>query len=259
MSPSSPLYFSGDANALGTVSALPCDSFASFVSDVLSVERRLPVTREQFHALAKPERDRLKRQAYITPATFKNETSPRKTGEAVNCNLLCIDIDDAGEAKRLLAQRWDQLLPGIAYVAWHTISSTPEAPRLRVVISAAQIPASRYAEAVRTAAEQLGLTTVTHESLVPVQPMFLPTIFADTPDHPFVYVRRTSRRQPSRTRPHPARRARPSTATSSASTSTTPARRSVSWPNVGISCCRALPTSRGTRSARRPRRPACVW
>ena len=189
MSPSSPLYFSGDANALGTVSALPCDSFASFVSDVLSIERRLPVTREQFHALAKPERDRLKRQAYITPATFKNKTSPRKTGEAVNCNLLCIDIDDAGEAKRLLAQRWDQLLPGIAYVAWHTISSTPEAPRLRVVISAAQIPASRYAEAVRTAAEQLGLTTVTHESLVPVQPMFLPTIFADTPDHPFVYVR----------------------------------------------------------------------
>lgn len=187
MSPS--LFFGGDANALGTVSALPSPDFASFVDQVLRVERRLPVTREEFHALPKPERDRMKRQAYITPATFRSETSPRRSGEAITCNLVCLDIDDAGEAKTLLTQKWDELLPNVAFVVWHTISSTPEAPRLRVVVSAAQIPCSRYAEAVRTVAEMIGLTNVTHESLVPVQPMFLPTVFADSTEHPFVYVR----------------------------------------------------------------------
>lgn len=188
MSPS-PLYFSGDANALGTVTALSASSFASFLHDTILVKRSLPVTREQFHALEKTERDRMKRQAYITAATFKSPTSPRRTGEALECNLVCLDIDDAGEAKRLLAQRWETLIPGIAYVVWHTVSSTPEAPRLRIVVSAARIPCSRYPEAVRTIAEMIGLTTITHESLVPVQPMFLPTVFADSTEGPFVYIR----------------------------------------------------------------------
>ena len=148
------------------------------------------MTRDAFHLLPKRERDQLKRVAYITPATFDAPQSPRKTEHAKPCNLLCLDIDDAGEASRLLSQRWDDLLPELAYVVWHTVSSTVTSPRLRVVVSAEGIPSERYEDAIKTVGEMLGLTTITHESLVPVQPMFLPTVFeGEESETVFVYCR----------------------------------------------------------------------
>lgn len=185
---SSPRYFGGASNDLGNVTALPHDSFTALVTEHITLERRLPVTAEAFHALPKRERDQMKRQTYITAAAFRQSPSPRKTAEATHCNLIALDIDDNAEAARLLQQDWSSLLPGVPYLVWHTISSTPQAPRLRVLVSAEQIPAARYGEAVRTIGGRLGLTTITHESLVAVQPMFLPTGFSEQMQ-PIVYQR----------------------------------------------------------------------
>ena len=148
------------------------------------------MTRDAFHLLPKRERDQLKRVNYITPATFGSAVSPRKNEHAQQCNLLCLDIDNADEARRLLTQRWEELLPGLAFVAWHTVSSIETSPRLRVIVSAEGIPTDRYEEAVKTIGEMLGLTEITHESLVPVQPMFLPTVFeGEDAETAFVHCR----------------------------------------------------------------------
>ena len=170
-------YFGGAANDLGHISALEYDSFAALITSHVATPRQIPVSREEYHAKPKKERDQLKRVGYLTPAAFGSSPSPRKTSEAIGCNLIALDIDDAANGMRLLHQSWIEVMPDFAYVVWQTASSTPTAPRLRVLVSADGIPTARYADAVRSVGEMLGLTEVTSESLVAVQPMYLPTQF----------------------------------------------------------------------------------
>jgi hypothetical protein len=176
-----PRYFVGAANDLGTVSALPQQDFLSLCNEVIQAITQLPLTREAYHALPNKQRDRAKRSQYLTPATFTRTPSARKTEFGAKANLLAIDVDDAADARRLLDSDWSQL-GDLAFVVWQTASSTPEAPRLRIMVSAEGVPLSRYAVAVRTVGEMLGLTNITRESLVPVQPMYLPVVFADAGD-----------------------------------------------------------------------------
>ena len=190
-------YFIGEAQDLGHVAALPCNTWSELLTELVPV--RLTLTREQFDALPKRDKDapmdreRAKRVRYITPAAFKTSPAARRTEGVARCNLVALDIDNSVEAKRLLGQQWDACLGELGYIVWHTASSTPAAPRLRVLVNAEGIPASRYPHAVRTVAEMIGLTAVTSESRVMVQPMYFPTVFADTPDSqsPIVAVNKT--------------------------------------------------------------------
>lgn len=175
-----PRYFAGSASNLGDVSALAATSFEELVA-LLSQPVVLPLSRAAFHLLPAKERQRVKRVKYIVPAAFGSSPSPRKTENAVRCNLLALDIDNEAEAADLLArgigQKTFEDLGRLGYIVWHTASSTPAKPRLRVIVNAEGIPVSSYARAVGTVAEMLGLGAVTKESLVPVQPMFWPTMF----------------------------------------------------------------------------------
>lgn len=137
----------------------------------------VPVTREEFHALPKAERDKVKAVTFVVAATFKGDQSPRQTPLASPCNLLTVDVDDPVEAQRMLTVGFDTLLGELGAVVWHTASSTPEAPRLRVVVNAAAVPVARYAEAIEAIASLLGMNEVNRESKVPVQPMYLPVQF----------------------------------------------------------------------------------
>ncbi len=170
-------YFSGRSTDLGNVSALPYASFEELCTAVLLEPRTLPITKAALLALPHKEQQLAKRVAYITPAAFSTSPSPRNTESAQVCNLIALDIDDSKEAKRLLSQRCSSVLGELGYVVYHTARSTSEAPRLRVIVSAQGIPLSSYGAAVRTIASMLGLQEPTRESLVAVQPMYLPTMF----------------------------------------------------------------------------------
>lgn len=172
-------YFVGTPANMGVVTAHPAKTFAELCASLLTEPVRLPFTRDHYWSLSAKERSHVKRVPYLTPAAFDSSPCQRVTERATRCNLLFLDVDDATEARRLLSQRWPDVLGDLGHVVWHTVSSTPENPRLRVMVNAEGIPAPRYADAVRSIAELIGLTAVTHESRVPVQPMFLPTVFAD--------------------------------------------------------------------------------
>ena len=176
----SAMFFAGQSGNLGVVTALPCKSFAELCL-LIAQPVTLSLTREAYFALDGKARSLAKRVRYITPAAFNSSPCQRITENAAHCNLIALDIDDATEAKRLLKQDWHECLGSLPHVVWHTISSTEESPRLRVLVAADHLPVARYADAVRSVAELIGLTSVTHESRVPVQPMFLPTVFADAP------------------------------------------------------------------------------
>ena len=177
-----PLYFGADGSNMGSVVALPVTSFAQFVKEQLGHPAMLNVTREEFHAMPKDKRNALKRVPFFVPATFSASPSRRAHESAGPCNLIALDIDNENVAMAKVYARTPQALhealDPFAFAAYLTVSSTLEAPRMRVVVRAEAIPASAYAEAVRSVAKLLGLPKITPESLVAVQPMYLPTLFA---------------------------------------------------------------------------------
>jgi hypothetical protein len=176
-------YFTGD-NVHGPVRASEAKTFSDVVK-VLKVGAHLPITRAEFLARPKPERDRIKQVPFFTAACFRNSPSRRITEEALHCNLIFLDVDDASDAAPLVKNRGGLLyakLRNFNFVAYETANSTPERPRLRIVVDAHEIPIARYAEAVETIGAILGVR-VTPESRNPVQPMYFFTFFKDTNHH----------------------------------------------------------------------------
>jgi hypothetical protein len=169
-------YFIGFPDSLGSVTSHPAATFAELCRD-LAVPVHLGITREDYLSCGKPARDRQKRVKFLVPAQFGTSPSPRNTAHALRCNLVALDIDDARDAVKLIARSLNDVLGDYAFLAYHTASSTPEAPRIRVLVAADAIPLERYGDAAATLGQMLGLTSITRESMVPVQPMFWPTVF----------------------------------------------------------------------------------
>ena len=170
-----PLYFGADGSNMGSVVALPVTSFAQFVKEQLGHPAMLNVTREEFHAMPKDKRNALKRVPFFVPATFTSSPSRRAHESAGPCNLIALDIDDENVAMAKVYARTPQALhealDPFAFAAYLTVSSTLEAPRMRIVVRAEGIAPASYPEAVRSVAKILGLPKITQESLVAVQPM----------------------------------------------------------------------------------------
>lgn len=188
-------YWGGSGANLGAVHPLGVTSFASFVKEVLGHPAVVAsVTRSALRAMPKEQRDAHKMVGFFTAATFA--TNHRCRVDSRHCNLLCLDIDVEKDgtcpARPLVAdpQILTNRLHPYAFAAYTTASSTPEAPRLRVVIAAAGIPLESYAEAVQWAGiTLLGLPRINWETERAFQPMYLPTIFrGDDPvaDHPLI-------------------------------------------------------------------------
>jgi len=178
-----PRYFQGASVKDFTLTQCLATTFEDLVRQIYDMPIPLPITFAEFQALPKEGKKRLKSVAYIAPCAFPGSPwTGRKIEHAEECNLLFVDIDDSDHARpftedpQLLARK----LRGLNFVAHHTTSSTPEKPRLRIVVDAAAIPPTRYADAVQTIGARLELPSMTKESLVPVQPMYRPTVFSDT-------------------------------------------------------------------------------
>lgn len=177
------LYFGGSGSDLSKVRALRHTSFQELVQQTLNIATTLNITREEFASMDKPRRNKAKRSTYLVPCTFGERESRRITENAMACNLLFLDIDDSVaampyfHAPETIAE---QLMP-FDFAVYTTASSTSSAPRLRVVVSVDGIPVDRYKQAVKKVARMIGLSEISKESLVPVQPMYLPTLFKE--DH----------------------------------------------------------------------------
>lgn len=189
-----PKYYGNEAGNLGLVKPFAPETFDAFVKEVLGNCATVNLSRKRFNAMPKPERDRAKRVGYFCPCTFTSES--RLMESAGPANLIVLDLDDESSAMAKVYLQTPGALRGaldpFPFAAYTSASHTADAPRLRVVVAAEGIPLDRYADAVQTIAQQLALTSVTRESMVPCQPMFLPTLFAgedETVDHPLFDTR----------------------------------------------------------------------
>jgi len=178
-------YFQGET-VTGPVKESDAKTFADVV-DHLRIAPVLGITRAAFLALDKKRRNEIKQVPFFVPATFKEATSKRSTEHAVHCNLIFLDIDELPDGRCPAAPfvrnpaLLEQALDGFNFAAHVTASSTPQKPRMRVIVDAEAIPLIEYPRAVATIGALLGLPAITKESSVAVQPMFLPTLFQDDP------------------------------------------------------------------------------
>jgi hypothetical protein len=185
-------YFQGNS-LQGPVKASTAANFREVV-DALRICPSLAIARQAFLALPKERRNELKQVPFFVAACFKDSPSKRVKEQATTCNLIFLDIDTTKDGKSPAAPFVSNpaslynALAGFNFAAYTTASSTPEKPRLRIVVDASAIPVSQYARAVSSLGKLLGLSEITPESRNAVQPMFLPTLFSDTgPDeHPLI-------------------------------------------------------------------------
>lgn len=197
----SPRYFQG-YSVTGPVTASTAQDFSAVV-DKLRLPPNLGISRENFHKLNEEERNEKKRVPFFVPACFKTSPSKRDYASATHCNLIFLDIDPE---KELRGGKWVETgrfpaapfvnnpetlytaLAGYNFAAHVTASSTPERPRMRIIVDADRIPLSAYPRAAMAISALLGLPAVTKESKVSVQPMFLPVWFSDSTEeeHPLI-------------------------------------------------------------------------
>lgn len=188
-------YFWGQS-VTGSVRQSPAQTFRDVVDSYIMSPVPLPLTQAEFHALSKAERSEVKKTLpYLVPCAFRQDPSPRDYASATTCNLLFLDIDQEKDGVCPAAPflkdpaSLARMLAPYSFCAYKTVSSTPDAPRMRIVVAAHQIPLDGYAAAVTTVARRIGLKVVTPESKTAVQPMFLPSLFAGqntSIDHPYV-------------------------------------------------------------------------
>jgi len=164
------------------------------VVDIFRMCPTIPLSRKAFLALPKHERNEKKQVPFFVPACFREPVSKRTYEQATHCNLLFLDLDESPDGNCPAApfvrnpQSLYTALEGLNFLAHTTASSTPEKPRLRIVVEAKEIPIVDYPRAVATIGARLGLTRITTESRVAVQPMYGAVFFTDSTDedHPLI-------------------------------------------------------------------------
>lgn len=145
-------------------------SFSQLVKECIADPVMHSLTRAQFLALPKKDssapndQSRAKRVSYIVPGSYELDEVPRDGANIPTaCNLVILDIDEGRNsnypARRFVddTQQLQALLSPYAFVAYHTASSTAEAPKIRVIVSANALTPADYPRAVHYVAHKLGL------------------------------------------------------------------------------------------------------
>lgn len=196
-----PRYYQGQT-LTGPVRASAARTFREVV-DTLRMPPTLDLSHGDFLALDEKARNEKKQVPFFVAACFQESPSKRTYDQATHCNLIFLDIDPEKVNKN---GKWVETgrypakpfvnnpemlytaLAGFNFAAHLTASSTPEKPRMRIIVEADKIPLALYPRAVAAVAALLGLPVVTKESKVSVQPMFLPVMFSDSTeeDHPVI-------------------------------------------------------------------------
>lgn len=192
----SPKYFQGKT-VTGQVEASEARTFRDVI-ERFQLPAKLDITRSAFLLLDKKSRNEIKQVPFFVAACFSESPSRRDTPHATSCNLIFVDVDETEDGQCPAApfvrdtKNIFRALEGFNFAAHVTASSTPEKPRMRVVVDAREIPLALYPQAVQTLWSALGLPSGPRSGIVEskkaVQPMFLPTIFQDSgpDDYPLI-------------------------------------------------------------------------
>ena len=172
----------------------PASTFRDFIQQFINLPVPLSVTYAEYHALSKAEKSKAKQVGYVVACTFpRSPWTGRKLEHADACGLIILDLDEENSALAKTFVNSPESLIGLLkkynFAAYKTISSTPEKPRLRIMVDASGIPVDRYPDAALTVAQLIGMDKLTRESVIATQPMFRPTVFSDQDpelEHPLI-------------------------------------------------------------------------
>lgn len=151
-------FWGGSTVKGGRIRPLEVATFKELVA-LLNVPVVLPFTRGEWVALSQDERNAAKDGPYICACSFKPGTTLRNDANAEQLLLVCFDIDEPDLARPFAESPEtldDHLFPW-SFVAWTTASSTPEAPRLRIVIPVEACDPENHKRIVFYMASRLGL------------------------------------------------------------------------------------------------------
>jgi hypothetical protein len=179
-------YYGGPKATSKEIRVLSATDFKSLVSNYFNVPVNIPCTLAEYQAKSKAEQFELKNGPYICAARFVEGTTARSNEAAERMNLITLDLDTPeGENGDYL--RDILLAPETVLESLHpfnclihtTASSTPERPRLRIVVDA-DIDPEHLRRGVRTVARMAGIPLsfkgITESSTVS-QPAFRPVMF----------------------------------------------------------------------------------
>lgn len=152
-------YWGGATVKGGHIYKLDAKSFDDLLLTHFRTPVCLPYTPAEWAALSDEQRKVAKDCSYVCACSFKEGTTLRNDANAAQLNLACFDIDDPDLARdfvkapeELAAALWPFNL-----VAYLTASSTPENPRLRIMVDVSPCDPEWHKRIVFHLAQLLGL------------------------------------------------------------------------------------------------------
>jgi len=206
MTPRESVFFGGDVFPSSLCHRLPFRSWRALVEGCFESPRQADLTRAQFLALPKEDRDRVKQTAgFLQPIIYAETPHPRKLGDGVTIahvktTVGHIDIDSSpnspdairAAAARLLnnPQMLLSQLEGVNFVAYESANSTPEFPRVHVTFEC-DLTGDQHARACRWVKSRLALPQEVTDARLdnPLWVSFLPLAFRDSPGQGAVFCR----------------------------------------------------------------------
>jgi len=156
-----------DWNALVALSSTPVDS---------------PIEHSEFMALPKPERNRLKKSAFISFGVFHDGVRSKQSVTSRSAAQLDYDHDTLDLFRRLEEAELTGGVVPFAYVGHTTRSHTDEAPRLRLMVPFARdVTPEEYPRCVRALHGLFGAAELDRGSLEPSRLMYLPVVNRKAP------------------------------------------------------------------------------
>lgn len=170
--------FGGTGYSDGTPHPLPFTTFGAWVAGWLAAPVVCHLESSAYHALSPGEQKEAKSTGYFCAGSFR-PPHRRRLSDLERCHLLVLDVDDPESAAALLAAPLDDLLPGWNFALWTTLTSTPERPRVRLVVESVPLTGEEYRAGVMWLAARLSLEDYDPVSVDPVHLWYRPTVFAD--------------------------------------------------------------------------------
>lgn len=191
-----PKYWGGSGIRTAEIRPLEAGNFKELIERQINLPVVIPITREEFFAKPEDERNQIKAGPFITGCSFVEGTTQRRDANADRLVVQFLDIDSGDDARRFYEapEVLSELLYPYSFAAYLTASSTPENPRLRIMVDLVPCDPEHRRRIVRFIASRIGIPADfkgLRESTVTSQPMFRPVVFKGEKDYSPVLCCRT--------------------------------------------------------------------
>ena len=178
-------YYGGD-NVKRPLVKLEAKSFTELYDRYIANLIRRDISAKEYADLTPQEKKVIKSCPYLTAGTFEGP-GQRLKERLTGIGLISIDIDDSSVAKLFVDGGGPiPTLLTCNYALYHTISSTDDDPRIRLLVDVMNMTPDSYKLCVRALCSTLGLGEPNPESLDPTRPMYLPGVFLDAETSPII-------------------------------------------------------------------------